>query len=149
MASGLKTLQHLLRAAAVAALAAVASLAGAQALIDPTRPPAAMEPTPASAGAGNAAGIAASGFQAVILRQGHKPVAVINGVMVELGGKLNDATLVKLSESEAVLQGPSGKEVLQLTPAAEKLSNVKRKPAKGADKATQQPKPNPAPADHD
>ena len=145
MAGGLKTLQRLLPAAA---LAAAAGLAFAQAVADPTRPPAAaMEPTPASAGAGNAAGVAASGFQAVILRQGRKPVAVINGQMVELGGKVNDATLVRLSESEAVLQGPSGREVLQLTPAAEKSSNLKRKPAKGADKAARQP--GPAQADHD
>lgn len=143
MAGGLKTLQRLLPAAALAA----ASLAFAQAVSDPTRPPAAMEPTPASTGAGTAAGVAASGFQAVILRQGRKPVAVINGQMVELGGKVNDATLVRLSESEAVLQGPSGREVLQLTPAAEKSSNLKHKPAKGADKAARQP--GPAQADHD
>ena len=125
MAGGLKTLQHL----SAAALAAVASFAAAQALQDPTRPPAtALEPTPTGAGAGTAVAGAASGFQAVIRRPGRKAVAVINGQMVELGGKLGDATLVKLSDTEAVLRGASGTEVLRLTPAAEKQAPQKAKP---------------------
>jgi len=113
MAGALKTLKLLLAALALTALGA--GHAAAEALQDPTRPPATLvEPTTIGSA------VAASGFQAVIRRPGHKPMAVINGKMVELGGKLNDATLVRLSESEAVLQGPNGREVLKLTPAAEK-----------------------------
>lgn len=131
MAGGLKTLQHLM---AANALAVVAGFACGQPVQDPTRPPETALPAPAGPAAG--AAVAASGFQAIIRRAGRKPVAVINGQMVELGGKLNDATLVKLSETEAVLQGPSGKEVLRLTPAAEKKPEQKGKP--GVAKAPRQ-----------
>lgn len=42
--------------------------------------------------------------------------AVINGVTVELGGKIGDATLVEVHDSSVVLQGPQGKRVLELFP---------------------------------
>ncbi len=86
-------------------------------LPDPTRPPEGMETVEAKPGKPAAA---AAGLQTVIMRKGKKPVAVINGETVELGGKLGEATLVKLGEREAVLQGPQGREVLRLTPDAEK-----------------------------
>ncbi|MFA6312361.1 MAG: hypothetical protein WCV99_09710 [Sterolibacterium sp.] len=83
------------------------------ALPDPTRPPV-TSAEPVAAGAESAP--PPSGLQTVILGRGQKPMAVINGTMVELGGKVGDATLVKLTESEAVLQGPAGKQVLHLLP---------------------------------
>ena len=122
MAGGLKSSSPLLAAAALAGAAAVA-LAQAP-LTDPTRPPAALDASPAAATAPSAGG----GLQAVIMRPGRKPLAVINGSTVLLGGKLGDATLVHLSEAEAVLQGPSGREVLRLTPGAETKPAVRTKP---------------------
>lgn len=83
------------------------------ALPDPTRPPV-TSAEPAAAGAENVP--PPSGLQTIILGKGHKPMAVINGTMVEVGDKVGDATLVKLTESEAVLQGPAGKQVLHLLP---------------------------------
>ncbi len=118
MASCLKCVVLGSEAIAVVAAAVLPALAQAP-LPDPTRPPAAFENAPAAteAKAGNSAGL-----QTVILRKGRKPVAVINGETVELGGKVGEATLVKLSEREAVLQGPQGREVLHLTPKASKTA---------------------------
>ena len=112
-------------AAVVAASLAVSSdrVMAQSSLSDPTRPPAALEEPAAAAETKPGKGVGVvpqSGLQTVIMRKGHKPVAVINGETVELGGKLGEATLVRLSEREAVLQGPQGKEVLRLTPNAEK-----------------------------
>ena len=119
MAGGLKSSSRLLQAAALAGAAAIVYgpvLAQTPApLADPTRPPAALVASPVAAPAPSAV----SGLQTVIMRPGRKPLAVINGSTVLLGGKLGDATLVHLSESEAVLLGPAGREVLRLTPSAE------------------------------
>ena len=85
-------------------------------LHDPTRPPgdAAQQ---ADAGQGLAA---PSGLQSVILRKHGKPAALINGEVVELGGKVGEARLVKVTEDAVVLKGPGGEETLRLIPAAEK-----------------------------
>ena len=93
-------------------------------LADPTRPPATAASEPVPAGATNLP--APSGLQTIIVGRGHKPMAVINGVMLGLGDKLGEATLVKLSESEAVLQGPAGREVLQLLPGVAKKTDGSR-----------------------
>jgi MSHA biogenesis protein MshK len=92
-----------------------AGTAGAQ-LNDPTRPPgdAALQ---AEAGTGMAV---PGGLQSVILRQHGKPAALINGEVVELGGKVGEARLVKVNEDSVVLKGPGGEEILRLMPAAEK-----------------------------
>ena len=74
-------------------------------------------------------------------------MAVINGMAVTLGGKVDDSTLVKLSESQAVLQGASGKEVLELTPAAEKQAVQAQ--TKGADMVTRKPGQKPKQVSHD
>ena len=59
-------------------------------------------------------------LQSVMLPQRGKPVALIGGQTVVLGGKLGDATLVRLTEKEAVLQGPDGLTHLYLTPEVNK-----------------------------
>jgi len=85
---------------------------------DPTRP--AID-TSAGANPSADAGMAASsGLQSVILRKSGKPAALINGVLVELGGKVGEARLVKVGEDHVVLRGPLGDETLRLMPAAEK-----------------------------
>lgn len=90
---------------------------------DPTRPAAALI-SPESGGA--AAAPAASGVQAVILRHGGKSGAVVNGQYVEVGGKLGDKRVLKISESEVVLMGAAGREVLKVTPAIDKVPARKK-----------------------
>lgn len=130
-ASGL--LMGLLSAGLLAAASGHArgEAASAPATADPTRPPAMLgegdskeeakssEPPPA-------------GLQTVILRKGSKPLAVINGQTVELGGTVGDARLVSLGETEAVLQGPNGKEVLRLLPGAERKAVLPPEPSEAA-----------------
>ena len=91
---------------------------------DPTRP-AGILLTP-EAGAGAAAPVE-SGVQTVILRPGGKSAAVINGQYVVVGDKLGDKRVLKITESEVVLKGESGREVIKVTPAIEKMPT--RKPA--------------------
>lgn len=113
--------------------ASLAMAQGASSLSDPTRPP--MVPVePASASSEGAP--PPSGLQTVILGKGRKPMAVINGVMVTLGDKIGDATLVKLNESEAVLQGPAGREVLHLLQGlGKKTESSKLNPGEVADRS--------------
>lgn len=100
-----------------ASILAMAGVAQAQ-LADPTRPPAAIN---AAAGdPANAAIYGSSGLQSVILRKGGKPAALINGSVVELGGKVGEARLIRINEDKVVLRGPQGDETLRLIPAAEK-----------------------------
>lgn len=96
---------------------------------DPTRPPASLQSPDSALGADGAGGVggvggasgeaAGSGLQSIIFRDGAKPMAIINGQVVSIGGRVGDATLVSLTESSATLQGSNGKEVLHLTPTVE------------------------------
>lgn len=88
---------------------------------DPTRPPAAWL-APVDGSARSASGEAASGLrlQSVLMPQGGRPVAVIGGKTVALGGRVGGATLIRLNEREAVLQGADGVTRLYLTPDVEK-----------------------------
>ena len=89
---------------------------------DPTRPAAALM-TPET---GGVAAPVESGVQTVILRRGGKSAAVINGQYVVVGGKFGDKRVMKISESEVVLQGESGREVIKVTPAIEKVAARKK-----------------------
>ncbi len=94
-------------------------------LADPTRPPAqAVERAGDATSA--AAPPAATGLQSVILNRNGKgrPAAVINGEVVQLGGKVGEARLVKVAEDHVVLLGTEGRETLRLMPAAEKVMKV-------------------------
>lgn len=113
-------LLSLLLALAVGAQPALAQLA------DPTRPAAALM-TQDAAGAVGAPG--ESGVQAVILRRAGKSAAVINGQYVEVGGRLGDKQVQRISESEVVLIGEAGREVIKVTPAIEKIPARKQAPA--------------------
>jgi hypothetical protein len=93
-------------------------------LADPTRP--AID-TGSAAPAGMAAASATSGLQSIIQRQRGKPAALINGVVVELGGKVGEARLVKIGEDFVVLRGAMGNETLRLTPGIEKKAVRKEK----------------------
>lgn len=112
---------------------AVHAIAGNE-LPDPTRPPAALikPPAPGAYGSGGEMGISAPLLQSVILRKGHKPVAIIGGERVELGGVYGGARLINVTEAKVVLYGPSGRETLLLTPAVEKKLVIEtKKSAKG------------------
>jgi MSHA biogenesis protein MshK len=96
---------------------------------DPTRPPAAwLSPVGEASPAGEAAG--GLRLQSVKMPVGGRPVAVIGGKTVVLGGSLGGATLVRLNEREAVLQGVDGVTHLYLTPDVEKQMIEMPKPRK-------------------
>lgn len=112
----------------LAAMAAMAAVGGAVAQVpDPTRPPpAAMTPELA----GSLAMPVESGVQTVILRPGGKSAAVINGKYVSVGDMVGDKRVQKISESEVVLKGPGGREVIKVMPAIEKVPARKTVAAK-------------------
>lgn len=88
-------------------------------LADPTRPPLGMAsdaPAP-----GEAVG---SLLQSVMIPKKGKPMAVIGGQQVPLGGMYGDRRLISLSERQAVLEGPAGTELLYLTPGIEKTNVI-------------------------
>ena len=91
---------------------------------DPTRP--AIDtgsPGVAAASAVNAA----AGLQSIIQRKNGKPAALINGTVVELGGKVGEARLVRIGDDFVELRGAMGREVLRLTPEVEKKAVKKDK----------------------
>ena len=94
-------------------LCAVSSAASAQALTDPTRPPAEISAPPPQTAAPKE-----SGLQSVIISPARR-AAIINGQTVELGAKQGDAKLVEVSESGVILQGPQGRRVLALFPGVD------------------------------
>jgi MSHA biogenesis protein MshK len=109
------------------ALALLASMAGVQAqtvMADPTAPPTGFD-----ASSGDAPEAAGSLLQSVKIPKKGKPVAMIGGQEVKLGELYGDSRLVKLTEREAVLDGPSGIEHLMLTPGIEKINVTKKSPA--------------------
>lgn len=108
-------------------LAAASALAAG----DPTRPPVAWLGTGA-AGEGMAGGLPR--LQSVLMPQRGKPVAIISGQTVLLGGRFGDARLVRLDERMAVLEGPEGVTRLYLTPDVDKrmIATPSARPARRA-----------------
>lgn len=100
---------------AIAAVAATLAMAAAQAqaLTDPTRPP------NANAAASGEQAVPGTQLQSVLISPGRR-LAIINGTMVPLGGMLGEAKVVKITETEVVLQKGSETEVLKLFPGIEK-----------------------------
>lgn len=95
------------------------TVSGAQALSDPTRPPANF------GGAADADADSGGGtvLQSVIISPTGK-AAIISGVMVKLGEKYGDAVLVKVAESEVVLKTGTTSQVLKLHPGVEKRESA-------------------------
>ena len=129
----------------VALLAPGTAPAMAQALTDPMRPPAALAPeVPAVEGAASPV----HRLQSVIISPTRK-AAIINGVLVELGGKYGDAVLTKVTEDEVVLSRDSDREVLKLYPAVETIGVTpgtgKGAPRKADPNATTRGEPSRAP----
>lgn len=123
-------------------LCAVSPVASAQALNDPTKPPAEIS-VPLTQGR-QAAAPEGDRLQSVIISPTRR-AAIISGQTVELGAKYGEAKLVEVSESGVALQGAQGRQVLTLFPGVE----IKRKePSKENDvkHAAQKKKPVKKPA---
>jgi MSHA biogenesis protein MshK len=88
----------------------------AQGLTDPTRPPSVQAPSAAASGEEISP---QTQLQSILISRGRK-FAVINGQTVALGGKVGEATLVNIRETEVVLRTGDGTEVLKLYPNVEK-----------------------------
>jgi len=94
----------------------------AQELVDPTRPPAALA---SKAPVVEGGVIQPNKLQSVIISPKRK-AAIINGEVVELGGKYGDAVLTKVGEDEVVLRSGISREVLKLYPSVEKVELTPR-----------------------
>lgn len=94
-------------------LCAVFPMASAQALNDPTKPPAEI-----SAPLTQAAAPEGDRLQSIIISSTRR-AAIISGQTVELGAKYGEAKLVEVSESGVALQGVQGRQVLTLFPGVE------------------------------
>ena len=86
------------------------------ALADPTRPPTMMPSEPSGDGA------QAGGRLQSILISATRKFAVIDGVTVPLGGKVDGATLVAIEETEVKLKRGEVIETLRLYPNVERQS---------------------------
>jgi len=104
-----------------AAMMLASAPAAAQIVIDPTRPATgfAVE-APESAAPGNQ-------LQSVMISPTRK-AAIINGVVVELGGKYGDAVLTRVAEDEVVLRRGDSRQVLKLHPAVDKVNIARVEP---------------------
>ena len=93
-------------------------------LSDPTRPPMGIiAPTP------DAGEVTGPVLQSVVIPKKGRPVAVIGGKQVKLWEMYGESRLIRLTEREAVLQGPAGIERLMLTPGVEKTNIISKSPA--------------------
>jgi MSHA biogenesis protein MshK len=95
------------------ALAIFSAGTAAQVLNDPTRPPASFGTNAPDTGAGG--GIM---LQSVLISPTHR-AAIINGVLVPVGGKYGGAVLVEVNEKEAVLKSGGSRQVLKLHPGVD------------------------------
>jgi len=89
---------------------------------DPTRPPAAYLVNSSQVGGTPVEAVPPGRLTSIVLpkRGGGQARAVIDGQLVRRGEKVGDSTLVRISETEVLLEGPGGKETLYLTPAVTK-----------------------------
>lgn len=90
----------------------------AQGLPDPTRPPSGIAAAAGSMGSGEAA-VNAQQLQSVIMRQGAKSRALINGEWFEVGQTVGESKIVKITMDRVEIKGPEGRETLRLTPDVE------------------------------
>jgi len=97
------------------------SATAAEALRDPTRPPAVLY-APAD-GAGIETGPV---LQSVLISQGRR-TAVISGRSVKVGDRFDDGRVIRINETEVVLKTGSGLQTLKLFPDVEKRTAVQTK----------------------
>lgn len=82
---------------------------------DPTRPPAHYVQKDEEA-----ATVSGPVLDSVMLPKNGKPLAIISGQQVRLGEYYGENRLIRVTEHEAVFDGPAGIERLSLTPGIEK-----------------------------
>ncbi len=114
---------RLARLVAIPMLLLAGATAFAQAdLADPTRPPAGLVAEATSSEA-----VTGPVLQSVLIPRKGRAMAVIGGQPVRLGEMYGESRLIKLTEREAVLEGPSGVERLLLTPGIKKTNIAMKK----------------------
>jgi MSHA biogenesis protein MshK len=89
-------------------------------LPDPTRPPAAQRRASTGATAGGARASGAPVLQAVLTGVGRPSSAIIDGRLLQVGDRVGDLRVTRVSDGSAALTGPRGITTLALTPDAEK-----------------------------
>ena len=112
MAAGLKHAP--LRFALVLVLVAPPAARSAEAMSDPTRPPAGV-----FAPDGGAEAARRPVVQSIIITP-HRRSAIIDGERVELRGKYGDAEVIQITETEVVLRSAAGIEALRMYPGVDK-----------------------------
>jgi MSHA biogenesis protein MshK len=124
MAGGMRKIFPACLASALAALSL--SIAHAQVLVDPTRPP-------MSVGRPSEEAPPATQLQSILI-SGRRRVAVINGNTVALGEMIGEARVVKITETEVVLKTGEETEVLKMYPGIEKQAVKSRSAGRGGSK---------------
>ncbi len=104
-------------------LLCVASVAqSAEQLADPTRPAMELVPGLAESDSDAVREVPPAGLQSVIISS-KREAAIINGVEVEIGGKVGDAKLIVVNETCVVLMGPQGRQVMHMFPSVSMTKN--------------------------
>lgn len=93
------------------ALGVMAAGLHAQAMTDPTEPPS----NPSSSASVGSAASSGPSLQFVMMA-GKRAEAIIDGKLVQVGDRVGAARVVKISQYEAVLQGPGGAQTLRMFP---------------------------------
>src|SRR4051812_20764058 len=96
-------------------MACVVSVARAEDLVDPTRPPASL-----GAIKGDEAATSSGPMLQTILISPGRRIAVISGHEVRVGDKVGDATLVNIADDEVTLRSGKSMQRLKLFPGIEK-----------------------------
>jgi len=104
---------------AALSLAAWPAARAQPALSDPTRPPNVLQGAMRDASERGEAPAAASRLQSVLISP-QRRLAVIDGRTVPLGGKVDDATLVQISETHVTLRRGAELKTLELYPGVER-----------------------------
>ncbi len=113
---------HRLRPVVVACGLCFAATLSAAELADPTRPPPGFVAEEASSEM-----VTGPVLQSVLIPKKGRAVAVIGGQQVRQGEMFGESRLIRLTEREAILEGPNGVEHLLLTPGVEKTNIVMKK----------------------
>lgn len=115
----MQALRSCCRASVAGGLALWASVAVAQGLQDPTRPPAVMSSDSQTA--------AASGpiLQSVLISQ-QRVEAIINGHTVRVGDRVGEARVLRITANEVMLRNEAGVQTLKIFPDIQKHQNSGR-----------------------
>ena len=113
-----------LKAQMLARLALLAAVllppaAGAQALVDPTRPPdAPLAGNGSGSGSGAIAARAAPRLQSVLVASSGRRVAVIDGRTVRVGDRVGEASVAEIADTSVTLRRGKTIETIRLYPKA-------------------------------